>query len=404
MKTRANMTHYLDAECLAILEAIPPFPFSQIVRPKMTEANQEKKKFLATGQPPHFSYPRAECFDVVGYLLALDKAKKQLQAIQIHPIIKDWYFEKISELQLRAKLIACIQKKDDDHVTALSIKLYGEPLCSLHALSKEFTQSRATSKRAHIHRKKVDASALKHLIEKRLADHHLTDWTVALTNGLTLKLKHGKSKTKPRILIPKKILVSHKRAQRLLVHEIDIHAKRTENGRKSAIALFGRGLPHYLKTEEGLAVYAQHQAFPHSKNRIPGFFDAWAVCLARSEDFQQTFETLKKAKQKMFEDHHLKDSEKRAEDAAWRICLRTYRGISHPNKKGLAFVQGHIYRDGYLEIAKAVQKEGPEILEKLMVGNVGLGNLEDISHMGLACQAQAYSIAKTPLRRAKRSS
>jgi hypothetical protein len=46
----------------------------------------------------------------------------------------------------------------------------------------------------------------------------------------------------------------------VVVHEIGIHILRSENGYRQPLELFGRGLPAYQFTEEGLAEYAEEES------------------------------------------------------------------------------------------------------------------------------------------------
>ncbi|MFA6522650.1 MAG: tyrosine/phenylalanine carboxypeptidase domain-containing protein [Patescibacteria group bacterium] len=372
-------TVLLDEDYARILESLPAFPFGFLIRPNLKDAKKQKTQFFETQTPPIFSYPRAERFDVSSYLLKLQIAKKQIQALTGNPIIHSWYIKKLEELELRANLIEAIQTHDAKRLTKISTQLYGTPTCSLQSFADELS-NRQTGRQNHVHNKKIDAENLKKRFEKKLQELGLTDWSVSLSRGMTIKLKHGHAKNAPRILIPKRLLVSRNRAKRLLIHEIEVHALRTDNGRKSNLTILGRGLPFYTKTEEGLAMYMTHKKLPNQKEQIPGFWDAWAVCLALNGNFATTFETLQKAKQEQFEKTGCEHPEEKARDAAWRLCLRTYRGITDTSQKNVAFVQGHIYRDGFLEIEAAVKKD-PGVLEKLFVGNVGLGNLGEISSL-----------------------
>ena len=78
---------------------------------------------------------------------------------------------------------------------------------------------------------------------------------------------------------------------RLIVHEVEVHAIRSANGRNQPLLIFSTGLPGSLETEEGLALYAEEL----SGSSSPG--TAWrqgvvvqAVDWARRMGFRELYD------------------------------------------------------------------------------------------------------------------
>lgn len=152
--------------------------------------------------------------------------------------------------------------------------------------------------------------------------------------------------------------------KRLIVHEIGTHIARAENGKKQKYAIFSYGLPNYLETEEGLAVYNEkinnlltNTNLKHYAGRVI------AVDLALENSFSITYNELLQYFNKEF---------------AWNLALRAKRGLIDTGKKG-GFTKDYVYLKGYYMIKDFVEKGGN--VKDLYVGKIGIEHLPIIKEL-----------------------
>jgi len=218
------------------------------------------------------------------------------------------------------------------------------------------------------------------MVSQVLEHYGMTMWEVEMRARSSVKISH-RVFYNPRIQIPKKLQISRARAARLLTHEIEVHALRTYNGMQKPLYLLWRGLDRYLPTDEGLAMYYQQQISSSERRHAPGFWDAWTTLLTQRGNFAETFETIASARTKLAEAMGASTPEATGKDAAWRLCVRAYRGIRDPSKRGVGFLRDHVYRSGFNMIERAVEEGGSEILQRLFVGKVGLHHLDKLERL-----------------------
>jgi len=142
---------------------------------------------------------------------------------------------------------------------------------------------------------------------------------------------------------------------RLVVHEIDVHARRATNGEKQPLKCFATGLPGSLATEEGLAMVAEET----SGTASPGVLARQshvvnAIDQARSMGFRELYESM---------------CERVSPGLAWGICLRVERGLSAPEEPGV-YAKDSVYLAGRNKVRKWLDDGGD--ISRLYVGKVGL--------------------------------
>lgn len=142
---------------------------------------------------------------------------------------------------------------------------------------------------------------------------------------------------------------------RLVVHEIDVHAKRATNGAHQPLLCFQTGLPGSLATEEGLAMMAEET----SGTASPG-------ALARQVEVVRA---IHDARELGFRDLYNRLLERVGRGLAWGICLRVKRGLSHPGLPGV-YAKDSVYLTGRNKV-KAWLEAGGRI-DHLYVGKVGV--------------------------------
>lgn len=373
----------LDNKLFTALCKLPPLRFYRRVAQDETKLIQLRQDFLNSGRPPIFSYPQVAKFDFEDYTKALNDFAEKLPALSDNEIMLDLYRQKISELRGRVDLLYSVAQKDGTRVTELSRQLFGEPLESTTELANEFRQMRQHHDRFVQHNKPITTEIFAEMVKQTLAHYKMERWQVEFHSGPSVKIVHGNSPRHPLVKIPKSLKVSRARATRLLTHEIEVHALRTENGFLSPLRILERGLDRYLATDEGLAIYFQSQLGRKSRLHAPGFWDAWTSALTLEGDFASTFATISQARSELAELTGHDNPEAVGQDAAWRLCVRAYRGIIDTSEPQVGFLRDHMYRSGLAMIKRALAEQGDEILPKLFVGNIGLHHLDEMEKLEL---------------------
>jgi len=138
------------------------------------------------------------------------------------------------------------------------------------------------------------------------------------------------------IMINKGTLFSPESIKRLIIHEIEGHVYRYENGAEQPYLIFSRGLSkEAIETEEGLAVWLEEKKGLDITGRMKEYSGRLiAIETAKKHDFGETFEEMKK---------YFTDEE------AFNLTLRAKRGTWKQDKAG-AFFKDTVYLKGYLKV------------------------------------------------------
>lgn len=367
-----------DAELFKLLNSLPPFPFYDLIRQNKAELKQIKNTFFKTAVPPNFSYQKATLFNAERYQLEIDNRLLQIKTLNYPALLKDLYQDKLLDLRVRAKIVSAIGRGDDQTVTDLSNLLFNFPEEDLGTLTSEFEEMLEHSGIFHQHSRPITTELFVKMTEAVLDHYKMNKWRIELFNGSSIKIRHLNKSGTSTVYLPGKRNLSRARAARLLTHELEVHGLRTMNGRQSVYALFGRGLDHYLQTEEGLAVYYQTLLGKKTAKHLPGFWDAYAVALARNTDFNTTFKTLVEARMKLAQKTGVLKPEEVCWTEAWNLCVRVYRGITNTQNEHMVFARDHIYRSGVALLNKTITERSESVLPLLFSGKVGVHHLDKL--------------------------
>lgn len=375
--------HKQDAQAYGALTSLPTFAFHRFIRLHPDDEKRHRKSFERYQDIPQFFYPAAMEFDIESYHEELQQLKEHLPNIIDNQTVLQFYLQKITELEKRAELIYAVQQKNDAGVTRLSTDLYGEQTNSATDYAREFAEMLEGKSVFHEHSRPIDANRFKKMVEVLFLHYNITTWDVYLHSGSSLRVKRGHGKG--RVLVPQDLLISRARAARLLTHEIEVHVLRALAGEQSPLHLLSRGLDHYLITEEGLAVWAQMQMHDARPNHAPGFWDGWACALANEGNFLHVYHTLREARRSIHEKMRRPDADERAKDAAWRLCMRVYRGIHHPHHARLGYMRDHLYRTGLKHIEDYLDQADNQMaaLRKLYIGKIGIEHIDLIDELNI---------------------
>ena len=149
----------------------------------------------------------------------------------------------------------------------------------------------------------------------------------------------------------------------LVVHEIGCHVLRSENGYAQPLKIFGRGLPAYQYTEEGLAEYSEEKAGALSADtvfRISG--RAIGVDVALKGSFWDIYLALK---------NHF-DA-----DMAFDIAQRAKLGIADTSEPG-SYTKDYTYLAGLLKIRKFFESPTRHQIDALYAGKVGFQHMDTV--------------------------
>ncbi|MCH8049483.1 DUF1704 domain-containing protein [Patescibacteria group bacterium] len=372
-----------DAALFDAFGNIPTLSFYGRVRQDETELARQKQTFFKTDKPPLFSYPKAQAFDVKAYFDVLDEVENQLEQKSDSVILIDLYRAKIKELRTRAQIIEAVQNKSDHRITDLSRALFGDMAQGTEELEAEFQEMIKHPEEFHKHERPVTAEPFARMVRQTLDHYAITGWDVERHLKPSIKINHIRPSQLPVIRVPKDLKITKARAARLLTHEIEVHVLRTDNGDKSPLHLLSRGLDRYLATDEGLAVYFQQQLTKDEHRHAPGFWDAWTTALTQEGDFKDTFIKISQARTELAAKLNDPDPAAKGRDAAWRLSIRAYRGITDTSQPGVGFLRDHIYRSGNRLINEAVSKQGLDVLPVLFCGNIGLHHLDAINKLNI---------------------
>lgn len=390
---------YRDTRLAELLQSLPPLPFSKALHPPATSRNLARRAFLATGELPTFTYPWAEQFDGEAYRSQLQQTREAISQDSSSDHIKKLYLDKLTELETRSLIITAVATRDDQRVSDLSQRLYGKPSHDLESFEQEFRARLELVKQGklHHHTKSLDAQAFADLAKQALTMYGLTNVEVGFTSKKRIRCSHHRKGATMVLRIPKTLRVSKQRARRLIAHEIEVHALRRLNGQQSSFAILERGLANYQTTEEGLALYYQHLG--KQPKFAPGFWDAWTSSLMLRLGFTATFQRLTQAMTDL--QTHDRDDRK-ANNKAWRLCLRASRGISKPGPAGIGYFKDQIYRRGYLEIKQRCELQGEaQTFQQLFVGKVATEQLEELTTLQLSAPQLPRNVAQQLLPKTK---
>lgn len=157
---------------------------------------------------------------------------------------------------------------------------------------------------------------------------------------------------------------SLERTMTAVVHEIDTHVLRTENGKLQPLRVFQTGLPGYTKTEEGLAVYRVNKLGLNILKVFIPQIRVIALDIARRASFAQTAAAVM--------DLGLTPKQ------AWSLVWRLKRGLADTGRPG-GFAKDGLYYSGCCRVAAFAEKGGR--INDLYVGKIGLEHLEMISRL-----------------------
>jgi len=301
----------------------------------------ERQQFLRHGREPRFRYrapPEVGSFDI------------GLRDLDAPAPVLELYEEKLEELRKYERMFRLL---GSDDFTAMSVELYRAPNAT------DINTARATLERlADVAPLEycIPAQELGRRLQARLGELGIplrVEFDAEMGTTVSVEAAAGRIKLNP------DARYSEPHIARLVVHEVDVHALRIQNGLQCPWALFSLGAAGYRELEEGLAVYHEdvtgHLYDFQAKNYAAR---CYAIHLALSHGFADVFEAL----QCYFDDAH-----------AFRHAARVKRGLRDTSRPG-ALTKDYHYVSGPRRVREYL--DAGEDRRLLFGGKIGFHHTE----------------------------
>jgi hypothetical protein len=311
---------------------------------------EEKEKFLAefaAGRhyDPTFTY---ESNNHLSQLESLQNFRKRFEASGF--VLSSEYIKLIDE---NIEWIEHFANRDAAGFNAWLTSLYGFPNAGITQRAEQECMA-LDNLLMQEPDAEINASEAAAVFGQALADRGMNDWEIVLEET---PARMSVNALQQRIKIKTSSSFSHNDIKRLLVHEIDTHVQRNQNGNKQVYKLFSYGFPDYLETEEGLALYAEQRtgtAAPGAPARY-----ALRLLLCRWSENSGFSDLFMKALP------HFSSPGK-----AFDSVARIKRGLSDTSLPG-GYTKDQVYYSGFLKVS---QLSG-HIIHKLYCGKIGIQHL-----------------------------
>ena len=238
----------------------------------------------------------------------------------------------------------------------------------------------------------IAPQTVKRFFDAVMRDYGFDGWTTSIDS--TANDPRIEQLTQDLILPNKSLSVASVRS--LLSHEIESHVFRAAAGAKSRLDLLATGTRGFMATEEGLALYydrktAQLQGKVVEEFSAGSLFGTLATGLASGVvtttlTFSQLYQFLEQFlilyRTVTGVDKDVQKARAKAPNLARQRCLRTFRGVPDLTVPGVAYLKDGLYYRGQQQVTAAIQQD-PQKLTRLMVGVVGIEQLDDLAELGI---------------------
>lgn len=304
------------------------------------------------------------------YLSTIDDFRKQFDSLKGWPL-QQYYQRYLTDLYEHIEYFS--NRKSKDFPGWLS-KQYAAPtdLELAHAMETlEIPEAKAEGSE-----EKISAVAVKSILESVFEISKISGWEVVIAE---MVVRMAVNSNKRQLKIKNDASFTLAEVNRLVVHEIETHVYRFENGKQN-FGLFAFGFPDYLETEEGLAINNEFRAGCLSVEDLKKYalrFLLSELCLNSS--FCQMFSYCLPYKNNV--------------DEAFNMVLRFKRGLEDTSVAG-GTIKDLVYYRGY----ERVRNLNEEIIRALYHGKIGLEHLHILDEMDIKAPALLHggiSISKS---------
>jgi hypothetical protein len=240
--------------------------------------------------------------------------------------------------------------------------------------------------------RRFSPQTLKRFLDATMREYGFDGWETII--DATANVERIEQLTQ-RLILPDKAL-SLSGVRQLLKEEVEAHMFRAVAGAKSRLDLLATGTRGFMATEEGLAEYkdrewARGQGKTVEEFSAGGLFGLLCTGLAAGilttpmtfshlYRFLESFLVLYRGA--LLIDKDVERARAKAPDLARQRCLRTFRGVPDLTVPGAAYLKDWLYHHGRLQVEEAMLRD-QSVLQRLMVGVVGLDQLPDMLELGI---------------------
>lgn len=291
-------------------------PLGQVVKPVnlLEEKNTFLKRRFSHKKSPKFKYKNIHSnwndFKLILPLESMDAPDE----------ILDLYREKQLELDKTKKMFTALGSQK---FTQFAVEIFGAPTAEDAGQARRVLERLLTV--APLERN-FSAKDFARLLETRLEKLGIS-MDIELESSMATKI--SVDSVSRVIHLNRNALFASQEVERLLVHEIDVHALRIHNGSCFPWGIFSMGTAGYREAEEGLAVHFERRSdrlYPFQEKIYAG--RCLAVYLSLSAGFADVFEELL-----VYFD----------EDTAYTIVERVKRGLSDTSRPGALTKEFHYF-------------------------------------------------------------
>lgn len=276
--------------------------------------------------------------------------------------------QKAHEVYLSNRLV--INRENRAEMVRFSEQLYG-------ALSKNLVEkaeniasavAKKKSRSTYLQNKQIlmTSKEVAPILREILARLKLDNWEVIRTSRQASSVNVASRQVK----VSTHKLYTKEDVKGLIAHEIFGHVYRATNGLGQPISIFGVGLPGYLPTEEGLAMYLEEKFGVLNQDAL--LRHALKVIAVDSVRKNFCFKACFNRLRMLGAD----------DDLAWELCCRVFRGGG--------FLKDHVYLQGYFKVKRWIKGGGD--VNRLFVGKIGL------HHLDLCADLHRRRLLKKPIR------
>jgi hypothetical protein len=372
----------------------------------MNSVQEERELFFLNEiENPLFEYTKPTQVAIVQ-----QKANELLADIQNNEsdaIVSDLYARKIKNQITRTRLATASGESDDTAFYVASSELYGKPRKKYFAyVAKRVTElyRHADVEQRHVANKlyktlsRVNATIVD--IDTSILPPVVIDNTLVTTvdeavaifletlktlgiDGWSVVVEEHTNRSRFSVNAHKKIVYIPNQAQldrrskkmtrlqleALAQHEIGVHARRAHAGANSTLRLLSIGLDSYIRGEEGLASFVQQQI--EGAYEFYGFDRYLAASLAvgmdgKPRDFRGVFALMTEFYQLQFLCQNQDADITRAQNAAWEVCVRIFRGTTGQTP-GCVYTKDIVYMEGNIEMWNLMSQH-PDRYQSFFVG------------------------------------
>ncbi len=306
---------------------------------------------------PQFSYAIRTNEEVCEIIATLQGLRERFKTARV-AILSDSYCELIDK---DIRWVQLMHQRSSEGFGQELAKLHQAITPNILEQAKRVISEFDPEEEHHEPSQSIDALEAKRRFKKALDERGYINWRIEL---LEQPARVAVNSLEQKIKIHRDALFTEEDIQRLIVHEIEVHIARFEQGCKQPYLIFAYGLPDYLETEEGLAIYNEELNGLSSKRKIYDYATRLILCDKALE--MSFFELYQEALLLYPSD----------QERAYGIAVRIKRGLTDTSVHG-GYTKDQVYFSGYLAVKALSDAERG----RLWIGKIGIDDIPNVTKL-----------------------